>query len=104
MKRVTSPGSDTATATTATTGESSSSRTKKRKKSDSEKFYHVKWIVYEAAASPSKRVPIVLQNENGPCPLIAISNVLLLKGQLTLPEGTEIVSLETLLESVGEYI
>jgi hypothetical protein len=46
-----------------------------------------------------RTVPIILQNENGPCPLIAIGNVLLLRGHITLPSGCmeikteEIVSL-----------
>lgn len=35
--------------------------------------------------SSDKRV--ILQNENGPCPLLAIWNALILKGELTLPSG-----------------
>ncbi|XP_045139003.1 ubiquitin carboxyl-terminal hydrolase MINDY-1-like isoform X2 [Portunus trituberculatus] len=36
-------------------------------------------------------VPIITQNNNGPCPLIAIVNVMILKGQITLPaDRTEI--------------
>ena len=30
---------------------------------------------------------IILQNANGPCPLLAIWNALILKGELTLPSG-----------------
>ena len=30
-------------------------------------------------------VPIFIQNENGPCPLLAIANVLSLRNQLELP-------------------
>lgn len=30
---------------------------------------------------------IILQNNNGPCPLLAIWNALILKGELTLPSG-----------------
>ncbi|XP_071534130.1 ubiquitin carboxyl-terminal hydrolase MINDY-2-like isoform X2 [Panulirus ornatus] len=30
-------------------------------------------------------VPIITQNNNGPCPLLAIVNVMILKGQITLP-------------------
>lgn len=36
--------------------------------------YYVKWITFN-----KNRVPIITQNENGPCPLLAITNVLLLK-------------------------
>ncbi len=42
------------------------------------------------------------QNENGPCPLLSIVNVLLLRGKLTLPEGCEVISAEQLLEFLGK--
>ena len=49
-------------------------------------------------------VPIVMQNENGPCPLLALSNVLLLRNQIRLtPLSTE-VSQETLLSQVAGVI
>lgn len=32
-----------------------------------------------------RSVPVVMQNENGPCPLLAIANVLLLRNQIQLP-------------------
>ncbi len=32
-------------------------------------------------------VPVICQNENGPCPLIGIANVLLLRGVLSLDAG-----------------
>ena len=32
-------------------------------------------------------VPVLLQNENGPCPLLALVNVLLLRGALELGAG-----------------
>ena len=88
----------TATKIEVTVEEAPAPARTKRRKTNSETFYHVKWIEFRDVA----KAPIVLQNENGPCPLIAISNVLLLKGKLQLPEGTELVSLETLLEIVGE--
>lgn len=34
-------------------------------------------------------VPIVCQNENGPCPLLAIVNILSLRNQIKLPAGAE---------------
>lgn len=34
-----------------------------------------------------RRVPVMLQDVNGPCPLLAIANVLLLRNQLQLPAG-----------------
>ena len=35
-----------------------------------------------------RKVPIVMQNENGPCPLLALANVLLLRNQVHLPLNT----------------
>eukprot|EP00898_Chlorokybus_atmophyticus_P003953 jgi/Chlat1/4559/Chrsp29S00340 len=49
-------------------------------------------------------VRIVLQNDNGPCPLIAISNVLLLRGQISVPlDRTEIYE-SSLLSLVVERV
>lgn len=43
-------------------------------------------------------VPIITQNNNGPCPLLAIVNVMILKGQITLPaDRTEITGGELVL-------
>ena len=39
-----------------------------------------------------REVPIALQNENGPCPLLAIANVLLLRNQIKLPANAPDVS------------
>ena len=59
--------------------------------------YHVKWIGWN-----SQKVPIVTQNANGPCPMLAIANVLLLRNKMNLPEGCEFVSSEQLLEYLGQ--
>jgi ubiquitin carboxyl-terminal hydrolase MINDY-1/2 len=39
-----------------------------------------------------RRLPIVLQAANGPCPLLAIANVLLLRGQIALPVNAPDIS------------
>ena len=39
-----------------------------------------------------RRLPIVLQAANGPCPLLAIANVLLLRGQIMLPVNAPDIS------------
>ena len=39
-----------------------------------------------------RSVPVVMQSENGPCPLLAIANVLLLRNQIHLPGGASEVS------------
>lgn len=59
-----------------------------------------------------KRVPfagrdvtVVLQADNGPCPLLAAANALLLRGALTLPPGaTDFIPEEVLLAAVREYL
>ena len=61
--------------------------------------YHVKWIGWN-----SKKTPIITQNSNGPCPMLAITNVLLLRGKISLPEGCEVVSSEQLLENLGMFL
>lgn len=59
-------------------------------------LHHIKNIHFK-----DKKVGIVTQNENGPCPLVAIINVLLLRHQITLPAIPEIVSAAKLMEYIG---
>jgi hypothetical protein len=40
-------------------------------------FHIIKWIEFN-----HERLPILLQNANGPCPLLAIANILLLTKQV----------------------
>jgi hypothetical protein len=61
--------------------------------------YHLKWIMWH-----DRKAPIVTQNENGPCPLIAISNILLLRGKIVLPAVMEIVTAKQLMEYIGDMI
>lgn len=63
----------------------------------SDNIYHVKWISWN-----SQKVPIVTQNSNGPCPMLAIANILLLRGKMALQDGCEVVSSEQLLENLGK--
>ena len=56
-------------------------------KSASTPVYKLKRIDFFGRA-----VPIALQNENGPCPLLAIANVLLLRKQIELPEHAPDIS------------
>jgi len=62
-------------------------------------IYQVKWVVWGESRSP-----IITQNENGPCPLISIVNVLLLRGRLGLPEGCQVVSAGQLLEWLADLL
>lgn len=51
-----------------------------------------------------RKVPIALQNENGPCPLLAIANILLLKKQIVLPEHAPDVSQNRLVSLVAGHL
>lgn len=52
-----------------------------------EAAYKIKYVKWPPWAASPRTVPILLQDVNGPCPLIAIINVLLLRGTITLPAG-----------------
>lgn len=47
---------------------------------------------------------IVTQNENGPCPLVAIINTLLLRRKLSLSTSGDVVSSAKLMEHLGDAI
>ena len=54
---------------------------------------------------PSRRaVRIVIQNENGPCPLLAIANVLLLRNAVQLPAGAPDVTQERLVSLMAGHL
>ena len=61
--------------------------------------YHVKWIKFKG-----ETLPIVTQNENGPCPLLAIMNVLLLQQRVRFPAMIEMVTSGQLLDYLGDCI
>ena len=41
-------------------------------------YYLVKWITWK-----EKKTPIITQSENGPCPLLAIMNILFLRWKVS---------------------
>ncbi|KAM6257775.1 ubiquitin carboxyl-terminal hydrolase MINDY-2 isoform 2-T2 [Porphyrio hochstetteri] len=61
--------------------------------------YHIKWVRWK-----EENTPVITQNENGPCPLLAIMNVLLLAWKIKLPPVMEIITAEQLMEYLGDYI
>ncbi|XP_025088255.1 ubiquitin carboxyl-terminal hydrolase MINDY-1-like isoform X2 [Pomacea canaliculata] len=67
--------------------------------SQGDSVYYIKWITFDNA-----KVPIITQNENGPCPLLAIMNVLLLKGKVKLAPMLEMVTSEQLMAYLGECV
>ena len=62
-------------------------------------IYQLKWVKFGG-----RNVPIVTQNENGPCPLLAISNCLTLKQLLKLQPGTDFITAEQLMQHVCECL
>ncbi|XP_063110174.1 ubiquitin carboxyl-terminal hydrolase MINDY-2-like isoform X2 [Cavia porcellus] len=64
-----------------------------RSASPGSRVYHIKWIQWK-----EENTPIITQNENGPCPLLAILNVLLLAWKVKLPPMMEIITAEQLME------
>ncbi len=64
-----------------------------------EQVYCVKWINYN-----NKNVPIILQNENGPCPLLAIANILFLKQIIQLSSRIEFITSLNLIEYLGDAL
>lgn len=61
--------------------------------------YHLKWFQWNTG-----KIPIVMQSINGPCPLIATINVLLLKEKIKLPNMLEQITANQLLTYLGECI
>ncbi|NWX11035.1 MINY1 hydrolase, partial [Caloenas nicobarica] len=65
-------------------------------------FYCVKWINWKG-----ERTPIVTQSANGPCPLLAVMNVLLLQWKASgvkLPPQKEVITAEELMAHLGDCI
>ncbi|NXM85125.1 MINY1 hydrolase, partial [Oenanthe oenanthe] len=69
-------------------------------------FYCVKWISWKG-----ERTPVVTQSENGPCPLLAIINTLLLRWKASwgslgvkLPPQKEVITAEELMAHLGNCI
>lgn len=60
----------------------------------------MKWIEFHGI-----KTPILLQNLNGPCPLISICNCLLLRGHLKLePPGVELIENDRLMHMLADLL
>uniref|UniRef100_A0A8C4KV85 Ubiquitin carboxyl-terminal hydrolase n=1 Tax=Equus asinus TaxID=9793 RepID=A0A8C4KV85_EQUAS len=55
-------------------------------------FYCVKWIPWKG-----ERTPIITQSTNGPCPLLAIMNILFLQWKVKLPPQKEVITSDELM-------
>eukprot|EP00795_Rhopilema_esculentum_P012616 gene12616-3320_t len=62
-------------------------------------LYHLKKFRWKG-----ELIQIVTQNENGPCPLLAIANVLVLSKRIILPIMQECITATQLMEYIGDYI
>ena len=62
-------------------------------------LYHIKWMKWKGL-----NTPVITQNENGPCPLIAIINALILQRKISIPAMQEIISANQLMEYLGDCI
>ena len=51
-----------------------------------------------------REVPVLMQNENGPCPLLALSNVLLLRGNISIHHDVAHVTFRDLTSLIAEYM
>ena len=47
---------------------------------------------------------IICQNENGPCPLLAIANVLILQNRIVIKSDRNIISLNRLIQVIANQI
>jgi hypothetical protein len=63
-------------------------------------FYLIKRVDYK-----QKTVNILLQNENGPCPLIAIANTLALRNLITIDEGkNHRIHVDDVISKISNYL
>lgn len=51
-----------------------------------------------------RELVIICQNENGPCPLLALANILLLDGKILISSDRSFISLHDLVQVVAEHI
>ncbi|XP_071486356.1 ubiquitin carboxyl-terminal hydrolase MINDY-2-like [Diadema antillarum] len=76
-----------------------SAATSPRAAAQPQQAYHVKWVTWR-----NQNTPIITQNENGPCPLLAIVNVMLLRETIQIPPMVEMVSASQLFEYLGDHL
>ncbi|KAJ3292676.1 hypothetical protein HK104_005117 [Borealophlyctis nickersoniae] len=70
-----------------------------------DKTYRLKPITYtDPHTNVSRRLKVITQNRNGPCPLLALCNVLLLRGDLQIREEWEEVEYDWLVSVLGEMM
>ncbi|KAF2234284.1 hypothetical protein EV356DRAFT_576950 [Viridothelium virens] len=86
------PGIDIAKVTASSRQEVETPMTKaNRERSEHYSIKHINWFDERSSSNP-RRSPIIIQNANGPCPLLALVNALV----LGTPPGVETALVETL--------
>ncbi|CAF1675216.1 unnamed protein product, partial [Adineta ricciae] len=68
-------------------------------RTEQDNIYLIKWIDFN-----HERLPILLQNVNGPCPLLAIVNILLLRKRILLHPTATTISTERVVALLAEYL
>ena len=66
---------------------------------DNNSPHYVKWIMWKGM-----KTAIVTQNDNGPCPLLAIINILLLRRVIAFPSMQEMVTTQQLMDYLGDVV
>lgn len=61
--------------------------------------YQLKWVPWGMGF-----VPIVTQNRNGPCPLLALCNALIFKGRLRVEPGQTFILSQDLMQLLADQI
>ncbi|KAI9334679.1 hypothetical protein DFJ73DRAFT_852722 [Zopfochytrium polystomum] len=68
------------------------------------KEYRLKRIDWARPGKQPMEVNIITQNENGPCPLLALCNVLLLRGDISISLDRSFVTYQHLVDLLGDYL
>ncbi|KAG0211752.1 hypothetical protein BGX33_004094 [Mortierella sp. NVP41] len=96
----------TAVAAATTASGTSPSRTSLSREPEPVNQYVLKpidWI--DPATGIEKRIKIITQNENGPCPLLALCNTLILQGKVAIrPYDRPTIGYDHLLELLADYL
>lgn len=66
---------------------------------DQVSLYQLKWVEWNGGF-----MPVVTQNENGPCPLLAICNILLLTRRIKIASGETVISSSNLMHLLGQCL
>ena len=78
---------------------------KQQEEGEGQLYHVVKQIRFRRSkTSEPDTVPILLQDVNGPCPILAILNILLLRGQVQLPKDVGEVSQSKVVQILAEYL